>query len=160
MSVQVRNKGAKYWVWNKKKNGYSYLEEVWTQECLPVPSLAWGIHCGYQCQEEITGVFERGSRYIYKQDSEEKEKKGQSTTQQCRALRCLEEVLWRAIAYQRVRWSTKATPPVRTSFDRFVDNWDRDIHSYTTVNSATFQFRLHKIMADRAARARRSWWCC
>ena len=31
------------------------------------------------------------------------------------------------------RWTAKATPPVRTSFDQFVDNWDRCVHSQSTI---------------------------
>ena len=77
---------------------------------------------GTKAKKKQQVFLKGGDGYIYKQDPGEKKK--------------LHSGAWKKFYggpkdTRGFRWSAKAMPPVRTSFDHFVDNWDR-VYTATT----------------------------
>jgi len=77
-----------------------------------------------------------GSGYIYKQDPGEKKKLDNQQLINVGHSGTWKKFYGGAKDTRGFRWTAKATPPVRTSFDHFVDNWDRGVHRYTTAREA------------------------
>ena len=95
------------------------------------------------CEKKWVYIYGKGSGYIYKQAPDEKKRLENQSG------------VWKKFYggnkdTRSFRWSDKATPPVRTSFDHFVDNTGHGQNSYTAAREAAAVINQEEMDRRRA----------
>ena len=106
---------------------------------------------GTKAKKKQQVFLKGGNGYIYKQDPGEKKKLDNQQLNNVGHSGAWKKFYGGPKDTRGFRWSAKAMPPVRTSFDHFVDNWDRGIHSYTTAREAAAVANQEYLDRQRAA---------
>ena len=91
---------------------------------------------GTKAKKKQQVFLKGGDGYIYKQDPGEEKKLDNQQLNNVGHSGAWKKFYGGPKDTRGFRWSSKAPEPVSTSFDHFVDNWNRGIHSYNTAREA------------------------